>query len=156
MLASRGQGHPRGMTRRSSSCGGRGSAHTSSRRDVALGRLPDDDRGRRFAEEQAARLAALLAGRTMTYGEAGRGLGVHPNSLRYAAPTGTVLIRWEGARQPTIWTVPAPEVDPLDARLELARRYLHVFGPRRPMRSLSGRASRRREAARRLMRSADR
>jgi hypothetical protein len=28
-----------------------------------------------------------------------------------------------------IWTVPAPEIDPGEARLELARRYLHVFGP---------------------------
>jgi hypothetical protein len=65
----------------------------------------------------------------MTYGEAGRGLGVHPNSLRYAAQTGTVLIRWAGARLPTIWTVPPPDVDALDARLELARRYLHIFGP---------------------------
>jgi Winged helix DNA-binding domain len=49
-----------------------------------------------------------------------------------AAPTGTVLIRWEGARQPTVWTVPPPEVDPRDARPELARRYLHVFGPATP------------------------
>jgi hypothetical protein len=58
----------------------------------------------------------------MTYAEAGLGLGVHPNSLRYAAPTGTVLIRWDGARQPTVWTVLPPDVDPRDARLELARR----------------------------------
>ena len=29
-------------------------------------------------------------------------------------------------------TVPRPEIDPRDARLELARRYLHVFGPTRP------------------------
>jgi Winged helix DNA-binding domain len=68
----------------------------------------------------------------MPYGEAGRALGVHPNQLRYAAATGTVLIRWEGARQPTIWTVPPPEVDPADARLELARRYLHIYGPATP------------------------
>src|SRR5256714_4656541 len=35
-----------------------------------------------------------------------------------------------GGRATTeIWTVPRPEVDPTDARLELARRYLHVFGP---------------------------
>jgi Winged helix DNA-binding domain len=54
---------------------------------------------------------------------------VHPNALRYAAPTGRVLIRWDGARAPVVWTVPAPDVDPIDARLELARRYLHVFGP---------------------------
>ena len=84
------------------------------------------------AEDLATRLHALLDGARMTYGEAGRALGVDPNALRYAAPTGTVVIRWEGARQPTIWTVPAPEVDPRDARLELARRYLHVFGPTAP------------------------
>ena len=46
----------------------------------------------------AARLAAFLDGRRVPEGEAGRGMGVHPNSLRYAAPTGTVLIRWDGAR----------------------------------------------------------
>jgi hypothetical protein len=68
----------------------------------------------------------------MRYDEAGIALGVHPNSLRYAAATGTVLIRWEGARLPTVWTVPPPDVDPMDARLELARRYLHVFGPGTP------------------------
>jgi hypothetical protein len=68
----------------------------------------------------------------MPYGEAGRGLGVQPNALRYATATGTVVIRWEGARQPTVRTVPRPDVDPIDARLELARRYLHVFGPATP------------------------
>jgi hypothetical protein len=31
-----------------------------------------------------------------------------------------------------VWTVPAPDDDPLAARLELARRYLHVFGPTTP------------------------
>jgi len=57
---------------------------------------------------------------------------VNPNSLRYAAATGTVLIRWEGARLPTVWTVPPPGTDPRDARLELARRYLHIYGPATP------------------------
>ena len=94
-----------------------------------LGRLPDDGDRRRFAEEMAGRVESLLAGRRMTYGEAGHALGVRPNSLRYAAPTGRVLMRWDGARQPTIWTVPPPEIEPTEARLELARRYLHVFGP---------------------------
>jgi hypothetical protein len=104
-------------------------------RDIAiftLGRLPDDRKGRAVTEELAARLHAHLAGRRMTYGEAGRGLGVIPNSLRYAARTATVLIRWDGARLPTVWTAPRPEVDPRDARSELARRYLHVFGPATP------------------------
>jgi Winged helix DNA-binding domain len=57
---------------------------------------------------------------------------VHPNSLRYAAATGTVVIRWDGARQAAVWTVPAPETSPRDARLELARRYLHSYGPATP------------------------
>ena len=98
----------------------------------SLGRLPDGGEPRRRAEDLARRLNAFLDGRRMTYSEAGQALGVHPNSLRYAAPTGTVLIRWDGARQPHVWTVPPPNVDPLDARLELARRYLHVFGPATP------------------------
>jgi hypothetical protein len=115
--------------------GPRFSAFVVAARDHAiftLGRLPDDGDRRRRAEEMAARVEALLAGRRMTYGEAGRALGVPPNSLRYAALTGRVLMRWDGARQPTIWTVPQPEVDPREARLELARRYLHVFGPTTP------------------------
>jgi Winged helix DNA-binding domain len=115
--------------------GPRFNAFVVAARDLAvfsLGTLPDDAKGRRRADDLAARLHAFLGGARMTYGEAGRALGVHPNSLRYAAATGTVLIRWEGARQPTVWTVPAPEVDPRDARLELARRYLHIYGPATP------------------------
>lgn len=95
----------------------------------SLGTMPDDVKGRRRAEDLAARLHAFLAGRRMSYWEAGRALGVGPNSLRFAAATGTVLIRWEGARRPVVWTVPRPDVDPRDARLELARRYLRVYGP---------------------------
>jgi hypothetical protein len=94
-----------------------------------LGRLPDNPSKRRDAERLADRLEAFLDGRRMQFGEAGRGLGLNPNSLRYAAPTGRVVMRWDGARQPTIWMVPPPALDPGDARLELARRYLHVYGP---------------------------
>jgi hypothetical protein len=115
--------------------GPRFSAYVVAARDRAVfsvGRLPSDARRRTSFEQLADRLDAFLDGRTMTYGEAGRGLGVDPNQLRYAAPTGRVLIRWDGARQPTIWTVPPPDLDPRDARLELARRYLHVFGPGTP------------------------
>jgi len=115
--------------------GPRFSVFVVAARDLAvfsLGTLPDDAKGRRRAEDLAARLHAILGGARMTYGEAGRALGVHHNSLRYAAATGTVLIRWEGARQPTVWTVPPPETGPRDARLELARRYLHIYGPATP------------------------
>jgi hypothetical protein len=97
-----------------------------------LGRLPERGPTRKQAEELAARLREHLDGRTLPYGEAGRALGVHPNSLRYAALTGTVLIRWEGARQPMVWTVARPEIDPLAARKELVCRFLHVHGPSTP------------------------
>jgi hypothetical protein len=65
----------------------------------------------------------------MPYGEVGAALGVHPNSLRYASLTGTVLIRWDGARQRVIWTIPRPDIGAEQACRELARRYLHAFGP---------------------------
>lgn len=94
-----------------------------------LGRLPDDEAGRRRALETADRLDAFLAGRRMGYGLAGGAMGVNANSLRYATTTGRVLMRWEGAHQPIIWIVPPPAMTATDARLELARRYLHVFGP---------------------------
>jgi hypothetical protein len=115
--------------------GPRYSTYVVAARDLAvfsLGRLPDDARGRGVAEDLAARLHVLLRGRRMTDREAGKALGNIGNRLRYAATTGTVVIRWEGARAPTVWTVPPPKVDPRDARLELARRYLHIFGPTTP------------------------
>lgn len=95
----------------------------------SLGRLPEDVSRRARAQKTAEQLHAFLNGQQMPFGEAGRAMGVHHNSLRYAAPTGTVLLRWDGARQPIVWTVPPPDTDPQHARLELARRYLHVFGP---------------------------
>ena len=115
--------------------GPRYNAYVVAERDLAvftLGRLPDDVGARQVAEDLAARLSAVLGGARMTYGQAGRSLGEHPNRLRYAAPTGTVVIRWDGARQPIVWTVPPPEIDPRDARLDLTRRYLHIFGPATP------------------------
>ena len=115
--------------------GPRFNAYVVAARDRAvftLGRLPTAAKGRHRAEDTAARLHAFLDGRRMRYDQAGRGVGVHPNALRYAAPTGTVLMRWEGARLPVIWTVPRPELDPREARLALARRYLHVLGPTTP------------------------
>jgi DNA glycosylase AlkZ-like len=94
-----------------------------------LGRLPESGKIRERADDLAARLHALLGGDRMRYDDAGQALGTHGNNLRYAALTGTLAIRWEGARRPTVWTVPAPEIDPAEATRELSRRYLHVFGP---------------------------
>ena len=93
----------------------------------SLSRLPDDAKGRKQAEDAAAHVHAALEAERK--GTAAPVLGDHPFSLRRAIPTGTVLIRWAGARAPTLRVVPRPDVDPLDARRELARRYLHVYGP---------------------------
>jgi len=112
--------------------GPRFSTYVVPKRDHAvfsLGRLPEDARGRRRAEAIADELHALLTGGRLTDREAGEALGGHPGRFRYAGATGRVLIRWEGARAPMVWTVPAPDVEPADARRELARRYLRVFGP---------------------------
>jgi len=112
--------------------GPRFSAYTVAAEDRAvfsLGRLPATGAQLRRAEDLASRLHQWLDGRAMPYSEAGRGMGVAPNSLRYAAATGTVLIRWDGAERPTVRTVERPAIDPAQARLELARRHLLVFGP---------------------------
>jgi hypothetical protein len=97
-----------------------------------LGRLPEEGKTRRRAEDLAARLHVLLDGARMRYDDAGQALGVHGNALRYAALTGRLAIRWEGARRPLVWTVPRPDLDSREATRELARRYLHVFGPAGP------------------------
>ena len=112
--------------------GPRYSTYVVPKRDFALfslGRYPDNAKARLRAERIAQQLHVHLDGARMTDREIGQALGVHSNSFRYAATTGTVAIRWEGARAPTVWIVAAPEIDPADACRELARRYIHILGP---------------------------
>jgi hypothetical protein len=116
--------------------GPRFSTYVVAAKDLAvfsLGRLPMDVRRLARANDTASRLHGLLKGRRIPFGQAGSELGVIHNSLRYAAATGRVLIRWDGAKQPLVWTVAAPGMDAQQARLELARRYLHIFGPSTPV-----------------------
>ena len=111
--------------------GPRYSTYVVPKQDFALfslGRLPDDARGRARAERNAALMHAGLGSARMTDRELGRKIGIG-NSMRYGATTGTIAIRWEGARAPLVWRVEAPGIEPAEARRELARRYLHVFGP---------------------------
>ena len=116
--------------------GPRFSAYVVAKRDLAVftvGRLPDEGGPLKRAQDIAARLGAVLAGRQMTQGAAARAMGAkNANLLRYAAPTGTILIHWDGSHQPDVWNVPAPEMHRHEARRELARRYLQVFGPATP------------------------
>jgi hypothetical protein len=112
--------------------GPRYSTYVVAKRDFALfslGRHPESAKGRIRAELMAERLRLYLDGARATDREIGRALGINPYAFRYAATTGTVVIRWEGARAPIVWTVTAPEVDPADACRVLAQRYLHIFGP---------------------------
>jgi hypothetical protein len=111
--------------------GPRYSTYVVPKQDFALfslGRLPDNAKGRERAERTAERVHAYLDGARATDREVAGALGIG-NSIRYAGTTGTVAIRWEGARAPTIWTVPAPKIDAADACRELAQRYLRIFGP---------------------------
>jgi|SRR6188508_2439162 hypothetical protein len=111
--------------------GPRWSTYVVPKRDFALfslGRLPEEGKGRDRAERIAERVHAYLDGTRLTDRDVDGALGIG-NAIRYGAQTGTLAIRWEGARAPTVWTVPAPKISPADACRELARRYLHVFGP---------------------------
>jgi hypothetical protein len=116
--------------------GPRYSAYVVTSRDAAaftVGRLPDSGATRRVAEDLAERLAKALGNARVPHSEAARALKEPPNRLRYATLTGRVRLRWDGARQPTLWMAPPPDLDAGAARLELARRYLHVFGPGTPI-----------------------
>lgn len=94
-----------------------------------LGRTSEGSSHWQMGEEIADRLEAILEGGRLRGPEAARAIGYrHPSALRYAAPTGRLLVRWDGARQPHVWIVSRPDMAPHDARLELARRFLKVFG----------------------------
>ena len=111
--------------------GPRWSTYVVPKRDFAVfsvGRHPEAGKSRERAERIAEQVRAELKGRRLTDREVAGTLGIG-NGIRYAATTGTLAIRWEGARAPTVWEVPAPTISPADACCELARRYLHVFGP---------------------------
>ena len=114
--------------------GPRYSAYVVPKRDFALfslGRHPEAGKARERAERMAELLRGGLGEKRMTDREAGHALGIG-NAMRYGATTGTIAIRWDGARAPVIWCVPAAKIAPADARRELARRHLHVFGPTNP------------------------
>jgi hypothetical protein len=93
-----------------------------------LGRMPVRGRMPARAEGLADRADAFLAGRRRKFDDVANALETG-NEIRYATLTGRILIQWDGARQPTMWTVPRPKQSPAEALQELLRRYLNVFGP---------------------------
>jgi len=93
-----------------------GSSPRDPERAAGLDRLADD-------------IHRVTEGRTMIVNEVSRLLGqAHQTSLRVSGLTRRVHIRWDASR---IWLIPVerPEIDPEHARRELARRFVHGFGP---------------------------
>ena len=81
---------------------GRDTARTSLRHEISRSSRSGDCRTEpphaRGRTTSPPNCHTLLGGKRGSLGESGRALGVNPNRFRYAAPTGTVVIRWDGAR----------------------------------------------------------
>lgn len=94
-----------------------------------LGSRPRDEVICAAADAVADRVVGHLAGRQIRVREVQEALGFdHPMAIRSTGITGRVLIRWNAS---LIWVYACepPDIDVQDARLELARRYLHWLGP---------------------------
>ena len=94
-----------------------------------LGSLPRDPDKCRALEEIADAAHKVLDGRTLEVRQVWDALALEePFLLRAAAATGRLLIRWNASK---IWLIAndRPSVDPEDARVELARRFLRWFAP---------------------------
>ena len=103
--------------------GPRGAIYLVPRADLAvftLGQLPRDATRLAAIEADAERYRERLAD-----GETGLD---NTRRTRWAGATGRFVLRWD-ARTTTVTAAPAPDADPEECRLELARRYLHVAGP---------------------------
>lgn len=110
-----------------------GADYVIARDDVGvftLGSLPRDPEKARALEKLADDIHRVTEGRILFVRDVQRLLppSPHPTTIRAAAMTGRVLIRWNASN---IWLIPAerPMIDPEDARIELARRFFHWFGP---------------------------
>jgi hypothetical protein len=94
-----------------------------------LGSYPQDpDEGRRL-ETLADDVHRVTEGRTLSVAEVSKRLRLaHQTRIRGVAVTGRAHIRWDASN---IWLIPVerPAIDVDDARGELARRFLHWYGP---------------------------
>jgi hypothetical protein len=94
-----------------------------------LGSLPRDEEIQRALHKIADDAHRVLDGRVLKVREVADAMAMDNSmAIKGAAVTGRLLIRWNASM---IWLIgcDAPEIDPEDARVELARRFLHWFGP---------------------------
>jgi Winged helix DNA-binding domain len=108
----------------------RGADYLVPRADVGvftLGTLPRDPHQRAALHLLAEEVLDSLEGMARPTREVAAILP-HPLLLRCASATGKVHIRWD-ARTITVRPATPADLDEEDARLELARRYLHWLGP---------------------------
>jgi hypothetical protein len=115
----------------------RGADYVVPREDLAvftLGASPRDAALMDGLEELAARALRVLDGRPQRTRQVGEALGLDHDGqmrLKWTSVTGRLLIRWDAS---TIELIPheRPDVDPENARVELARRFLTWHGPAAP------------------------
>jgi hypothetical protein len=94
-----------------------------------LGSYPRDPDESRRLEALADDIHRVTEGRTLRVSEVSERLHLaHQTHVRGVAVTGRVHIRWDASN---IWLIPVerPGIDVDDARRELARRFLHWYGP---------------------------
>ena len=94
-----------------------------------LGSYPRDPERAAEVERLADDIHRVAGGRMLKVGEVAEELRhALPTHARASGVTGRVHIRWDASN---IWLIPVarPDIDVEDARRELARRFLHWFGP---------------------------
>jgi hypothetical protein len=95
-----------------------------------LGALPREPTYAQAVMNLGAAVAEVMAGEERSPSSVADSFGDIPNPLmiRAASVTGLFHIRWD-ARMTTLIPAPPPKTEPDEARLELARRFLHWLGP---------------------------
>jgi hypothetical protein len=95
-----------------------------------LGTMPRDRDQAAALNELGDMVVRALGGKTMRTRDVDVDLP-NPMLIRASNVSGKVNIRWD-ARTTEVVPVGVPSIDPEDARLELARRFLHWLGPAGP------------------------